>query len=213
MYSNSKEQVSLEEAYRKVHLEEREESNCDCGCDCKWAKEGCDCGECEGCFKNAAEGQSKPNNEVSEESVAQLTESVMDLVKAGVNFVKDPNVQNVTSELVKWTLTLAATYGTGKLFVHQNEAAQFIAELMEYFTFKNRVDKAAADLKSNDIQRNINGHNGKIRMLRTLDNWLIRKAVKMGLLEDPRKAVESLDHDVDVVEQQIKELEKHYKDQ
>jgi hypothetical protein len=41
MYSNSKEQISLEEAYRMVHLEKKEEE-CECGCDK-------DCEECDKC--------------------------------------------------------------------------------------------------------------------------------------------------------------------
>jgi hypothetical protein len=52
MYSNSKEQISLEEAYRTVHLEKVEE--CDCGCGhCEDHK------ECEKCGKIKSECECK----------------------------------------------------------------------------------------------------------------------------------------------------------
>jgi len=44
MYSNSKEQVSLEEAYRMVHVVNEEKEECDCG-------EECHCGDTEWCKK------------------------------------------------------------------------------------------------------------------------------------------------------------------
>jgi hypothetical protein len=211
MYSNSKEQLSLEEAYNMVHLEherqdpregltpqeleklEAEDDGCSCDHDGDDDKK-CNC-----------------DDKKIEECISQIAENA--LVQAGVDFIKDPSLLDITTELARWSLIAAGTYVTGKLFLNQSDAEKFISELITYSTFKNRTVQIQNDLKSSNIQRIKKGHNEKVRMLKTLDNWLIRRAVKMGLLDDPRHAIDILDKNVDFVDNQIKELEKTYKDQ
>jgi inhibitor of KinA sporulation pathway (predicted exonuclease) len=168
MYSNSKEQVSLEEAYFSVH-------------------------------------KTQP---INDPELEQLTEGVLDIVQAGVDFVNDPHVRNLTGELIRWATIIGGSYITGKLFAGRHEAAQFIAELMQYSDMKEQIEQIRKDLKANDMKLNIQGHNRKVELLRLLDNWLIRKATKAGLLDDPNEALSILKKDVDAVEKQAAELRK-----
>jgi hypothetical protein len=200
MYSNSKEQVSLEEAYRRVHLEEKEEScgckdDCDCENDCKWAKEGCDCGNCEACFKNSAEGQKKE----------QVKESLVDI---GTAIVQNDSPSQVMAELARWAFVIGGTIATGTLFANQEKAAHYIAELMHIPKFNQTVKEIEEDLKSDNIQKLKDAHNKKVRLLRVLDNNVIKKAVELGLLKDPNKAYEALEKDVDIVSQEAAKIER-----
>jgi negative regulator of replication initiation len=193
MYSNSKEQVSLEEAYRRVHLEEKEETECDC--DCEDAKNGCDCGECEGCFKNSAKGEKKE----------QVKESLVDV---GTAIVQSESPSQVVSDLARWAFAIGGAIATGTLFANQNKAAEYISELMHIPKFNQTVKEIEQDLKSDDIQKLKDAHNKKVRLLRVLDNTVIKKAVEMGLLKDPNKAYEALDRDVDIVSQEAAKIER-----
>ena len=194
MYSNSKEQVSLEEAYRMVHLKEEKEEPCDC----PWAKEGCDCGECEGCFKNSAKGAPKKENEEIKES----------LVDVGTAIVQSENPSQVIGELAKWAFAIGSAIATSMLFANQEKAAEYISELMHIPKFNATVKEIEDDLKSDDIQKLKDAHNKKVRLLRVLDNNVIKKAVELGLLKDPHKAYDALEKDVDVVSQEAAKIQR-----
>lgn len=155
MYSNSKEQVSLEEAYRMVHTEEMDS-----------------------------------------------------LVDLGQEIVQNDNPSQVKSELAKWAFAIGEVLGEGELFQSESSAAAFIAsEMMNIEKFKNTVEEIEQDLKSDEIQKLKGAHLKKIRLLRVLDNNLIKKAAEMGLLRDPNKAFDRLERDVDKIESFVSEIQ------
>jgi hypothetical protein len=191
MYSNSREQVSLEEAYRRVHLEEKEDS-----CDCECAKDGCDCAECEDCFKNSAKGEDKKE---------EVKESLVDL---GTAIVQNDNPSQVVSELGRWAFAIGSAIATGSLFANKEKAAEYVAELMHIPKFNSTVKEIEQDLKGDDIQKLKAAHNKKVRLLRVLDNNIIKKAVEMGLLRDPNKAYDVLEKDVDIIDQEVAAIQR-----
>jgi hypothetical protein len=136
MYSNSREQVSLEEAYRRVHLEEKEEAcdckdDCDCETDCKWAKEGCDCGNCEACFKNSVEGVTKKKDveKVKEESFLNESGMIHDYLMS----LSDSSLDR----LMFWVATVSGFAGAS--------AVAALQELVSHFKDKNYMRKFLAD--------------------------------------------------------------------
>jgi hypothetical protein len=161
MYSNSKEQVSLEEAYKMVHTEE--------------------------------------------------FDSLVDL---GQQIVQNDNPSQVKSELAKWADAIGDVLGDSKLdgnnlmFNDQYTSADFISQAMSNSTFKNSVEEIEQDLKSDDIQTLKKAHAKKVNLLRFLDKLLIRKAVKMGLLEDDTIAFNVLQRDVDRVKEEVEKIER-----
>lgn len=161
MYSNSKEQVSLEEAYKMVHTEE--------------------------------------------------FDSLVDL---GQQIVQNDNPSQVKSELAKWADAIGDVLGDSKLdgnnlmFNDQYTSADFISNAMSNSTFSDSVEEIEQDLKSDDIQILKKAHNKKVNLLRFLDKLLIRKAVKMGLLEDDTIAFKVLQRDVDRVKEEVEKIER-----
>jgi hypothetical protein len=161
MYSNSKEQVSLEEAYKMVHTEE--------------------------------------------------FDSLVDL---GQQIVQNDNPSQVKSELAKWADAIGDVLGDSKLdgnnlmFNDQYTSADFISNAMSNSTFGDSVEEIEQDLKSDDIQILKKAHNKKVNLLRFLDKLLIRKAVKMGLLEDDTIAFKVLQRDVDRVKEEVEKIER-----
>jgi hypothetical protein len=161
MYSNSKEQVSLEEAYKMVHTEE--------------------------------------------------FDSLVDL---GQQIVQNDNPSQVKSELAKWADAIGDVLGDSKLdgnnlmFNDQYTSADFISNAMSNSTFSDSVEEIEQDLKSDDIQILKKAHNKKVNLLRFLDKLLIRRAVKMGLLEDDTIAFKVLQRDVDRVKEEVEKIER-----
>jgi hypothetical protein len=188
MYSNSKEQISLEEAYRKVYVEEKE---CPCGghddSDCQ-----CD-DKCEKCHKLKDECECENVNE--------------SLVGVASSIVAHDTPGAVISDLARWAFVIGGTIANTALFLNKDKAAQFIAELMEYGQFKTIVKEIEDDLRSDDINRLKHAHNQKVRLLRLLDNVVIRKAVQMGLLDNAEDAIDKLNRDIDTVDQHVKEIQ------
>ena len=188
MYSNSREQVSLEEAYRKVYVEEKD---CPCG---GHDENECQCDDkCEKCHK--------PKDECECENVNES------LVDVATSFVAHDTPGAVITDLARWAFVIGGTIANTALFLNRNKAAEFIAELMEYSQFKTIVKEIEDDLKSDDINRLKHAHNQKVRLLRLLDNVVIRKAVKAGLLEDASDWIDKLNRDVDIVDQHVKEIQ------
>ena len=155
MYSNSKEQVSLEEAYRMVHTEEMDS-----------------------------------------------------LVDLGQEIVQNDSPSQVKSELAKWAFAIGEVLGDGKFFESESHAASFISsEMMNIEKFKNLVSEIEQDLKSDEIQKLKGAHLKKVRLLRVLDNHLIKKAADDGLLRDQNKAFDCLEKDVDKIESFVSEIQ------
>jgi hypothetical protein len=194
MYTNSKNQISLEEAYRMVHIEEKvddEKSDVrECGC----PKDECTCNH-----------KDDEKEEGKEEGKEEIEESLVDVATA---IVQDNNPSHVVGEMARWAFAIGTAYGTGALFANQEKAASFIAELMRIPRFGAMVREIEEALKGDDMQEIVDAHNKKVRLLRILDNKVIKFATERGFLRDPRKALESLEKDVDIVEQEIANLKK-----
>jgi DnaJ-domain-containing protein 1 len=197
MYTNAKDQVSLEEAYRMVHFEEKEtdelakqdsreglsdseleklEAEEECSCD----KKDCDCKK-------------------------DLKESLVDIA---TSVVQNDNPSQVVAELARWAFAIGGAIATGTLFANQEKAAQYIAELMHILKFNSTIKEIEQDLKSDDIQKLKDAHNKKINLLRVLVNNVIKKAVEMGLLKDPHSAYDSLEKVVDIVNHEVSKIER-----
>ena len=196
MYTNAKDQVSLEEAYRMVHFEEKEtdelakqdsrEGLSDSELEKLEAEEECSCDKDCDCKKN-------------------LKESLVNIATA---VVQNDNPSQVVAELARWAFAIGGAIATGTLFANQEKAAQYIAELMHIPKFNSTIKEIEQDLKSDDIQKLKDAHNKKIKLLRILDNNVIKKAVEMGLLKDPHGAYDALEKDVDIVNQEVSKIER-----
>lgn len=155
MYSNSKEQISLEEAYKTVYT----------------------------------------------------TEEMDSLVDLGQEIVQNDNPSQVKSELAKWAFAIGEVLGDGELFMSESDANAFISsEMMSIEKFKNTVSEIEQDLRSDEIQKLKGAQGKKVKLLRVLDNNLIKKAAIMGLLSDPNKAFDRLERDVDKIEMMASEI-------
>jgi len=152
MYTNSKEQMSLEEAYRRVHLvSESKECGCEGECDCeekpeKDEKEECDC-----------EGECTCDEKVKEESY--LSEGF--------------------GSTIEW-LTGKLSDLAHSVHGLETKAALYIDQVLGHPELKAAIAKQQELEKSHDMQDIIKAHNMKLDLNELAGEELIRKLHGQG---------------------------------
>jgi hypothetical protein len=147
MYSNSKEQISLEEAYRNVHLEKVEE--CDCGsghCE-DYKKE-----KCEDCYELECEC-------LTEEGVDPS--SVVDAAKTVIN--SDPD--EITRHLYQF-LSEVAGLATLTLYLSKDQLTRKIDGVIRSHKIQSLIKQKKELEGSHDMSDLIKGHNLSVEIAR-----------------------------------------------
>jgi hypothetical protein len=200
MYSNSKEQVSLEDAYRKVHLVTEEKKDwCDKH---KEPRSECPCEECDKCGSehcNCQECQESEEDEVNESILGTA-------VQAGAHFIADRNADQLKADMIGWVGALASGTALAALLAHRDKAAHFVEDALMVANFNKLVDMVRQDLKGDDVRDLKKAHNLKIKLLKLLGYKLVAWGIKKGLLKDPEQEHDFIDNLVDKSEEKAAEL-------
>jgi hypothetical protein len=147
MYSNSKEQISLEEAYRSVHLEKVEE--CDCGCGhCNDHKEE----KCKECDKVDCDCLTEEGLDPS---------SVVDAATTVIN--SDPD--EITRHLFQF-LSEVAGVATLTLYMSKDQLARKIDGVIRSHKIQSLIKQKKQLEGSHDMSDLIKGHNLNVEIAR-----------------------------------------------
>jgi hypothetical protein len=194
MYSNSKEQVSLEEAYRMVHLVTEEKEECECGGECH-------CGDTEWCKKC-----DKPKDECECEDKEVHESMLATAIDAGAKLITDPSASQLKADMIGWVGSLASGAIGGTLLFNQEKAVQFVNDALMVANFNKFVKQIEEDLKGDDVQNLKEAHNLKVKLLKLMGYKLVAWAVRKGILRDPDQEHDFINTLVDKSEQKASEL-------
>lgn len=178
MYSNSKNQISLEEAYRRVHLEEKDESKDECCDDCKKGKK-CTC---------------EDDEEVTEENVDSLEYGL----RTAHQIVADaPDGMTNITRLLPMVLGAAVV----ALGVYRERATEIVADLMERINIgKIRQEITPLEQKQKELAAAAEHNMEKQVELNKVEDEILEQIVMKGIDQiyqaghgvPPSKIVDSL---------------------